>query len=114
MSARLSIANSPYEYDITGNLPDSVSRRSSGESSANIGNVSAMMQKTNLGSQHSLVVPPVTGAVSNGAGWAGNGRTCLGFGNTLGNRCYNERLARLFQCFVIDDILHFVFLLWSP
>ena len=64
-SARLSIANSPYEYDITGNLPNPVSRRSSGESSTNIGSVSALMQKANLGSQSNLVVvhPPPSGPV---------------------------------------------------
>ncbi|BFZ22630.1 hypothetical protein BsWGS_25669 [Bradybaena similaris] len=97
VSARLSIANSPYEYDISGNLPNSVSRRSSGESSTNIGNVSAMMQKTNLGSQPNLVVPPVASAMPPGVGPVGNSHQCAGFSNNLGNRCYNERLARYFS-----------------
>lgn len=102
VSARLSIANSPYEYDISGNLPNSVSRRSSGESSTNIGNVSAMMQKTNLGSQPNLVVPPVGNAVPPGVGTAGNSHQCAGFSNNMGNRCYNERLARSVGHFLMN------------
>ena len=46
--SRLSITNSPYEYDITGNLP----RRSS--ESGSIGNVTAQFEKTNLGSSTNL------------------------------------------------------------
>lgn len=95
MSARLSIANSPYEYDITGNLPNSISRRSSGESSTNIGSVSALMQKTNLGSQSNLVVPPIPGAMTNTNNGNVNGMgNPIGFGNIVGNKYCNERLAR--------------------
>uniref|UniRef100_A0A2C9JE81 C2H2-type domain-containing protein n=1 Tax=Biomphalaria glabrata TaxID=6526 RepID=A0A2C9JE81_BIOGL len=98
VSARLSIANSPYEYDITGNLPNSVSRRSSGESSSNIGSVSALMQKTNLGSPTSLGVPPIPGALPPNQGNPNNGvANGFGFGNNLGNKYYNERLARYFS-----------------
>ncbi|XP_059151219.1 zinc finger protein GLI4-like [Physella acuta] len=97
VSARLSIANSPYEYDITGNLPNSVSRRSSGESSTNIGSVSALMQKTNLGSQSNLVVPPIPGAMTNTNNGNVNGMgNPIGFGNIVGNKYCNERLARYF------------------
>ncbi|XP_046553157.1 zinc finger protein GLI4-like isoform X1 [Haliotis rubra] len=53
-SNRFSIANSPYEYDISGNLPHHASRRSS--ESSNIGNVANMMQKAHLGSHPNLVV----------------------------------------------------------
>ncbi|XP_041372344.1 zinc finger protein GLI4-like [Gigantopelta aegis] len=55
VSQRLSIANSPYEYDITGNLPNSCSRRSSG-SSGGISTMAAQMQKAHLGSYPNLVV----------------------------------------------------------
>lgn len=94
VSARLSIANSPYEYDITGNHPNSVSRRSSEESSTNIGKMSAMMQKTTLGSQSTLVVPPITGTISAGTGVPVSKATLGGLGSTLSNKCYNDRIAR--------------------
>lgn len=73
-STHLSITNSPYEYDITGNIPIS-SRRSSGESS-NIGNMTAQLQKATLGSQPNLM-------------------SCNRMRN-LSNKYQNERLARFF------------------
>ena len=59
-SSRQSMANSPYEYDITGNVPGSY-RRSS-ESGSNISHVAAQFEKTKLGSQTNLAVtqlPPL-------------------------------------------------------
>ncbi|KAJ8306927.1 hypothetical protein KUTeg_015011 [Tegillarca granosa] len=56
VSSHLSIANSPYEYDITGNLPHHGSSRRSSESSSNISNVAAQLQKATLGSQPNLMV----------------------------------------------------------
>ncbi|XP_023929982.1 zinc finger protein GLI4-like [Lingula anatina] len=53
ISARLSITNSPYEYDITGNRPHN-SRRSSETSS--IGNVAAQLSRAKLGSNPNLMV----------------------------------------------------------
>ncbi|XP_033731867.1 zinc finger protein GLI3-like isoform X3 [Pecten maximus] len=58
-SERLSITNSPYEYDITGNMPHhgphcGSSRRSS--EASNISNVAAQLQKAHLGSNPSLIV----------------------------------------------------------
>ena len=59
MSNRLSITDSPYEYDITGNRPMNHSRRScNSESSANISNMATQLQKAHLGSQPNLVVQP--------------------------------------------------------
>lgn len=58
-SNRLSITDSPYEYDITGNRPMNHSRRScNSESSANISNMATQLQKAHLGSQPNLVVAP--------------------------------------------------------
>ena len=52
---RLSITNSPYEYDITGNRPMNHSRRScNSDTSANVSTMEAQFQKTNLGSQSNL------------------------------------------------------------
>lgn len=48
---RLSITNSPYEYDITGNRPYHSRRSCNSDSSANMSNMEAQFQKTNLGSQ---------------------------------------------------------------
>lgn len=61
ISARLSITNSPYEYDITGNIPmhgnvPGHSRRSSESSNSNISNMAAQFSKTHLGSQPNLIV----------------------------------------------------------
>lgn len=60
ISARLSITNSPYEYDITGNIPiHGPSRRSSESSNSNISNISnmaAQFSKTHLGSHPNLIV----------------------------------------------------------
>ncbi|XP_061181407.1 zinc finger protein GLI4-like [Saccostrea echinata] len=60
ISARLSITNSPYEYDITGNLPMHMqqghSRRSSESSNSNISNMAAQFSKTHLGSHPNLIV----------------------------------------------------------
>ncbi len=59
-SSRQSIANSPYEYDITGNVPGFY-RRSS-ESGSNISHVAAQFEKTKLASQTNLAVtqlPPL-------------------------------------------------------
>ncbi|PVD37172.1 hypothetical protein C0Q70_04167 [Pomacea canaliculata] len=83
---RLSINNSPYEYDITGNRPQnsvngssSCSRRSSESSNCNVGTMSAMMQKANLGSHPNLVVQSQGNMLQNPA-----------------NKYSNERLARYF------------------
>ncbi|XP_067933120.1 zinc finger protein GLI2-like [Watersipora subatra] len=48
LSARLSIMNSPYEYDIAGNLPDRASRE--------LNSVTDQMEKARLGSQPNLCV----------------------------------------------------------
>ena len=61
ISARLSITNSPYEYDITGNIPmhgnvPGHSRRSSESSNSNISNMAAQFSKTHLGSHPNLIV----------------------------------------------------------
>ena len=48
---RLSITNSPYEYDITGNRPYHARRSCNSDSSANMSHMEAQFQKTNLGSQ---------------------------------------------------------------
>ncbi|KAL5010351.1 hypothetical protein ScPMuIL_012656 [Solemya velum] len=61
LSARYSITNSPYEYDITGNYPhhgNHCSRRSS--ETSNISNVAAQLSKATLGSQPNLVVTSQT------------------------------------------------------
>ncbi|XP_064644165.1 zinc finger protein GLI4-like [Lineus longissimus] len=50
ISARLSITNSPYEYDITGNLPGY------GMSNEQVNRMASQMQKTNLGSNTNLFV----------------------------------------------------------
>ncbi|XP_064595103.1 zinc finger protein GLI3-like isoform X2 [Liolophura sinensis] len=52
LSTRLSIINSPYDYDITGNLPH-YSRRSS--ESSNVGNVAVQLSKASLGSHPNLM-----------------------------------------------------------
>ena len=54
-SARLSIANSPYEYDIMGNTPHAY-RRCSDNSNSSVGNVTNQLQNTTLGSHPNLVV----------------------------------------------------------
>ncbi|XP_060551582.1 zinc finger protein GLI4-like [Ruditapes philippinarum] len=51
---RLSITNSPYEYDITGNRPYHSRRSCNSDSSANMSHMEAQFQKTNLGSQPNL------------------------------------------------------------
>lgn len=55
---RLSITNSPYEYDITGNRPYHSRRSCNSDSSANISHMEAQFQKTNLGSQPNLQAQP--------------------------------------------------------
>ncbi|XP_076437437.1 uncharacterized protein LOC143276686 [Babylonia areolata] len=91
-SNRLSINNSPYEYDITGNRPPqtsatssvSCSRRSSESSSCNaVGAMAAMMQKANLGSQ-----PNLPGAAS--------GQPKSSLMQSPPNKYSSERLARYF------------------
>nr|ALS19768.1 gli [Novocrania anomala] len=75
ISARLSITNSPYEYDITGNLPHH-SRRSSETSS--IGNVADRLQQAKLGSNPNLLVTSKAMAL-----------------RSPSSRLSNERIARL-------------------
>ncbi|KAL8608069.1 hypothetical protein ACOMHN_023885 [Nucella lapillus] len=96
-SNRLSINNSPYEYDITGNRPPqtsatssvSCSRRSSESSSCNaVGAMAAMMQKANLGSQPNLV--------GGGGGGGGPGKGSLAHMQSPPNKYSSERLARYF------------------
>lgn len=89
---RLSINNSPYEYDITGNRPQNsstnstnCSRRSSESSNCNVGTMSAMMQKAHLGSHPNLVVQQ------------------QGSMQSASNKYSNERLARYYthRCFCV-------------
>ena len=58
VSARLSIINSPYEYDISGNMVavNANSRRSSQASSTNIAGMTAQMRKATLSSNPNLFV----------------------------------------------------------
>ncbi|KAL8604263.1 hypothetical protein ACOMHN_023633 [Nucella lapillus] len=107
---RLSINNSPYEYDITGNRPHptssyttsaSCSRRSSesnGSSTCNVGAMSAMMQRAHLGSQ-----PNLRGGVCSGGGGGGLQPMSSSSSSLQGsplqsppNKYSNERLARYF------------------
>ncbi|XP_050405451.1 zinc finger protein GLI4 [Patella vulgata] len=76
ISNRLSITNSPYEYDMTGNLPYQ-SRRSS--ESSGVGNVADKLQKATLGSQTNLYNHPQQISMRNPS-----------------NKYANERLARFF------------------
>ncbi|KAK2146444.1 hypothetical protein LSH36_607g01019 [Paralvinella palmiformis] len=52
--SRLSIANSPYEYDITGNVSSVLGRKSESSSLGSIGNMTAQLERAKLGSTQSL------------------------------------------------------------